>query len=258
MELAYERCGNCERRGAYIVAGRGVVRCKYCAAADECRSLHPSNLAAAAAGLRAGDTSARGRHRTAAAGVSPFSDAEVRMEGAVLSMDLATIGVLAGGRAKRHSPAHTAQPAPVVAKPASPGGPVALVVDDDPLMRALITATLERGGITVVKASNGEEACAAAAAKLPDIVLVDLSMPGMDGLEVVLELRRRGDMGIIVVSGRSNEGDRVVALELGADDYLAKPFAPAELTARVRVVLARRAPRPVGTTSPAEGSMSVT
>lgn len=180
------------------------------------------------------------------------------MEGAVLSMDLATISVLAAGRARTHSPGHTAQPAPEAANPAAPRGPVALVVDDDPLMRAMITATLERGGITVVQASSGEQACAAAAANPPDIALVDLSMPGMDGLEVVVELRRRGDMGIIVVSGRSNEGDRVVALELGADDYLAKPFAPAELTARVRAVLARRAPRPVGTTSPAEGSMLLT
>lgn len=248
MALVYEQCGNCRRRGAYAVADRGVVRCKYCTASEECKRLHPSSLGAVAAGLRAVDGTARsgGRTSSARSRATAAGGGEARIAGGVMTMDMATISVLAAGAA-RHASSYpavrasaAAQAAPDLPSPPEDRGLTAVVVDDDETVRAMIAACLRRGGLTVAGASNGKDGCAAVLADPPDIVVLDLCMPGMDGLEVLVELRRRCDIGIIVVSGRSNEGDRVIAKQLGADDYLSKPFSPAELLARVGAVIAGR------------------
>lgn len=236
MDFVYERCGNCHRKGAYTVADRGVVRCKYCAVSDEGYHHQRSNLVTAAAALQVRD-----RERSAAtASTAPATSPEtVNLEGGVLPMDLGTIRALATGAAKARSEESPGPSTPLVSSSATGRQPRAVVIDDDELVRLLITAILERAGIAVTQASSGDEGCAAIIADPPDIALVDLNMPGMDGLEVLVELRGRYNMGLVVVSGRSNEGDRVIALELGADDYVSKPFTPAVLAARVRGVLAR-------------------
>lgn len=240
MALVYEQCGNCGRRGAYVVAARGVVRCKYCTASEECKRLHPSNLGAVAAKLHAVEDSPRRNGRVSSNRTTTRRAAGVGIAGGVMSMDLATMSVLAGGATRHRTSYPTAK-----AGPAAPPRPkdrqlTAVVVDDDDTVRAIIAATLERGGMSVTEISSGEEACAAIVAEPPDIVILDLFMPGMDGLEVLVELRRRCDIGIIVVSGRSSEGDKVVARQLGADDFVAKPFAPGDLMARVEAVIAAR------------------
>lgn len=238
--MVYEKCGNCRRRGAYAVADRGVVRCKYCTASEECKRLHPSGLGAVAAGLHAVDGKVRRRGRLSSGDADQGTRDGNRIAGGVMSMDMATISVLASGGA-RHRPTYpTASSTPDVAPHAERGELKAVVVDDDAMVRTLVAATLKRAGMTVTQASSGEEGCASILADRPDIAVLDLSMPGMDGLEVLVELRRRCDVGIIVLSGRSNEGDRVVALKLGADDYMAKPFAPADLMARAEAVIAAR------------------
>lgn len=248
MALIYEQCGNCRRRGAYAVADRGIVRCKYCTASEECKSLHPSGLGAVAARLRGVDDrrSSGGRASSTKARARLASRGEARIAGGVMTMDRATISVLAAGAARHASSYPTAKPAaaamsvPALPSPSGDRDLTAMVVDDDWTVRAMIAASLRQGGLTVAEASNGEEGCAAILADPPDIVVLDLCMPGMDGLEVLVELRRRCDIGIIVLSGRSNEGDRVVALQLGADDYMSKPFAPADLLARVEAVIESR------------------
>lgn len=242
MALVYEECGNCRRKGAYVVTGRGVVRCKYCTASEECRRLHPANLNVVAAGLQAVDRSARGGRRRSSRSQLQPAQVGTRIGSGVMSMDMATISVLAGG-ADRHGESYpAAKSVPLVAPGAQRRDLRAVVVDDDPVLRSLVAATLKRGGMTVSQAGSGEEGCATIIANPPDITVLDLSMPGMDGLEVLVELKRRCDTGIIVLSGRSSEGDLVVARELGADDYVAKPFTPADLMARVEAVIAARAP----------------
>ncbi|HUR18499.1 MAG TPA: response regulator [Acidimicrobiales bacterium] len=239
--LIYEQCGNCRRRGAYVVPDRGVVRCKYCTASEECKRLHPSNLGAVAAGLHSVDGKIRGGELPQSGNGRARRNGGARVAAGVMSMDMATISVLAGGAARHRSSYPAAKPAQV-ACPGS-GNPTlsAVVVDDDAGVRAVIVATLKRGGLNVRQFDNGPEGCAAILADPPDVAVLDLCMPGMDGLEVLVELRRRCDIAIVVVSGRSNEGDKLVARQFGADDYLSKPFAPAELTARVEAVIASRA-----------------
>jgi DNA-binding NarL/FixJ family response regulator len=128
-----------------------------------------------------------------------------------------------------------------VSDPAAPGELV-LVVDNDPLFRASVREPLERAGFDVVEADDGEAALAAATRRKPDVVLLDVCLPGASGYEVCHELRDRfGDtLGIIFVSGERIESiDRVSGLLLGADDYVVKPFDPDELLARVRTVVRR-------------------
>lgn len=236
MDFVYERCGNCHRKGAYTVADRGVVRCKYCAASDAGHQHQRSNLVTAAAALH---VQAHGSPAATASPAPAESTETVNLEGGVLPMDLGTIRALATGAAKARSEEAPEPSTPLVASAATGRKPRAVVIDDDQVVRLMITTILERAGIAVTQASSGDEGCAAILADPPDIALVDLNMPGMDGLEVVVDLRGRYDMGLVVVSGRSNEGDRVIALELGADDYVSKPFTPAVLAARVRSVLSR-------------------
>ncbi|HET9050705.1 MAG TPA: response regulator transcription factor [Candidatus Dormibacteraeota bacterium] len=114
-----------------------------------------------------------------------------------------------------------------------------LVVDDEPEILRLIRDHLGRAGFEVVTAGDGREALAAARRRRPDLVVLDLGLPGMDGLDVARALRREGEVPIIMVTARTDEIDRVAGLELGADDYVSKPFSPRELVARVRAVLRR-------------------
>ncbi len=117
--------------------------------------------------------------------------------------------------------------------------PRILVIDDEPqILRALRTILTEKG-FTVVTASRGEEGLAQAAAQLPDLIILDLGLPDMDGIEVCARLREWTDCPIIILSVRDAEREKVAALDKGADDYLTKPFGIEELLARVRVALRR-------------------
>ena len=114
-----------------------------------------------------------------------------------------------------------------------------LIVEDDDAIAKPLAAGLEREGFDVSRVSTGEDALEAA---LPDLVLLDLRLPGMDGTEVCRRLRARSDVPIIVVTAKGEEVDRVVGLELGADDYIVKPFGFRELLARIRAVMRRARP----------------
>jgi DNA-binding response OmpR family regulator len=114
-----------------------------------------------------------------------------------------------------------------------------LLVEDDDRISHPLRRLLENEGFEVHHVDRGSLAISAAATLRPDLVLLDLGLPDMDGLDVCRELRARGDVPIIVISARADEVDKVVALEIGADDYVSKPFSPRELTARVKSVLRR-------------------
>jgi two-component system alkaline phosphatase synthesis response regulator PhoP len=115
-----------------------------------------------------------------------------------------------------------------------------LVVDDEPKVCDLLKVYLERSGFGVVCAANGGSALAEVERRRPDLVLLDLNLPGTDGLEVCKTLRKTSDIPIIMLTARDEEPDRIVGLELGADDYVTKPFSPREVVARVKAVLRRR------------------
>jgi len=114
-----------------------------------------------------------------------------------------------------------------------------LVVDDEPKIVEVVGDYLRSAGFSVTTAADGEGAVVSARARPPDLVVLDLGLPGLDGLDVARELRRAAPVPIIMLTARSEETDRVLGLELGADDYLVKPFSPRELLARVRAVLRR-------------------
>jgi DNA-binding response OmpR family regulator len=120
-----------------------------------------------------------------------------------------------------------------------------LVVEDDRTVAEVVTRYLEREGFAVESVGDGNEALARADAQLPDLVVLDIMLPGLDGLEVCRLLRSRAPIPVVMLTARGSEEDRVLGLELGADDYVAKPFSPRELTARVKAVL-RRAGSPLG------------
>jgi len=115
-----------------------------------------------------------------------------------------------------------------------------LVVDDDPTIRDLLRLYVTRDGHRVVEAADGQQALAAARERLPDLILLDVMLPGVDGLEVCRQLRDESTVPIVLLTARSGDSDKVVGLDLGADDYVVKPFSPRELMARVRVQLRRR------------------
>lgn len=117
-----------------------------------------------------------------------------------------------------------------------------LVVDDDEGIRTVVTWQLEREGFVVAGAADGEDALEQIEAAAPDLVVLDLSLPGLSGLDVLALLRRSSAIPVIVLTARSGETDRVLGLDLGADDYLVKPFSPPELGARIRSVLRRSNP----------------
>jgi DNA-binding response OmpR family regulator len=120
-----------------------------------------------------------------------------------------------------------------------------LLIDDDTRMYELLAQYLGQNGITVAHAPDGGRGLAALEANAYDAVLLDVMMPGMDGLEVCKRIRAKRQIPILMLTARGDETDRVVGLELGADDYLAKPFSPRELLARLRAVLRRAQPTSV-------------
>jgi len=122
-----------------------------------------------------------------------------------------------------------------------------LIVDDEPAIVDILSTYLRDEGFLVHAAYDGDEALRAVQRERPDIVLLDLSLPAMSGVEVFREIRADSDVPVIMVTSRVNEVDRVVGLELGADDYIGKPFSPREVVARVKTVLRRthgRSPTP--------------
>lgn len=114
-----------------------------------------------------------------------------------------------------------------------------LIVEDDEAISELIEYNLQQAGFTTLVAFDGEEGLSVALAELPDLVLLDVMLPGMDGWEVCRRIRKVSDMPILFLTAKDAEFDRVLGLELGADDYITKPFSPRELVARVRAVLRR-------------------
>jgi DNA-binding response OmpR family regulator len=120
-----------------------------------------------------------------------------------------------------------------------PPMPRILVVDDEPKIVRLVRDYLEHGGFDVLVARDGPEALMRARTERPDLVVLDLGLPGLDGLDVTRALRRETPMPLIMLTARDSETDKVLGLELGADDYLTKPFSPRELVARIRAVLRR-------------------
>jgi two-component system alkaline phosphatase synthesis response regulator PhoP len=118
-----------------------------------------------------------------------------------------------------------------------------LVVDDEPRIATLARDYLEHAGFAVITAGDGPTALTTVRQRRPDLVVLDLGLPGLDGLDVTRELRRDSSVPIVMLTARDDELDKLLGLELGADDYVTKPFSPRELVARVRAVL-RRAERP--------------
>ena len=114
-----------------------------------------------------------------------------------------------------------------------------LVVDDEPHIRTVLRGYLEADGFAVTEAADGEAALTAARADPPDLVLLDVMLPGIDGLETLRQLRTIADTYVILVTARTEELDKLVGLGVGADDYVTKPFSPREVTARVKAVLRR-------------------
>jgi two-component system OmpR family response regulator len=119
--------------------------------------------------------------------------------------------------------------------------PRVLIVDDDPAIREVVRFALDRAGFDTVEAADGDAALARFAAAAPDLVVLDVLMPELDGIEVCRRLRRDSNVPILFLSSKDDEIDRIVGLEIGGDDYLVKPFSPRELVARVRAVLRRQA-----------------
>jgi DNA-binding response OmpR family regulator len=124
--------------------------------------------------------------------------------------------------------------------------PTVLVVDDEPIVREVVCSYLEREGYRTLEAADGDRARELVVAEAPTLVVLDLMLPGTDGLELCRWIRSRSELPVIMLTARTEEADRIVGLELGADDYVTKPFSPRELVARVRSVLRRTAPQLVG------------
>jgi two-component system, OmpR family, KDP operon response regulator KdpE len=124
----------------------------------------------------------------------------------------------------------------------SKAAPVALVIDDEPQIRRLLRVTLEANGYRVFDAATGQDGVAQAAQRRPDVVVLDLGLPDLEGVEVLKRLREWSKVPVIILSVRDREDDKVAALDAGADDYVAKPFNSAELLARLRVALRHARP----------------
>ena len=153
---------------------------------------------------------------------------------------------VARGRAGDPGPA--ARPSGAASRPpaAGPAAARVLLVEDEPGMLRALFINLRARQYDVSMASTGREALATAADRPPDAVILDLGLPDIDGTEVIVELRRWSRAPIIVLSGRASPGDKIGALDVGADDYVTKPFSMAELLARLRAVLRRDDPVPAG------------
>ena len=122
---------------------------------------------------------------------------------------------------------------------ATPASIHVLAIDDDPSVRQMIADYLSDNDIRVTAAGTGKEIAAVMARDTVDLLILDLKMPGEDGMQIARQLRAESDVPIIILTGRKDEADRVMGLELGADDYLTKPFSPRELLARIRALLRR-------------------
>ena len=114
-----------------------------------------------------------------------------------------------------------------------------LLVDDDPRLRDLVRIALERAGWQVVTAADGQEALLHASREAPDFIVLDIGLPELDGFEVCRRIRQRSEVPILFLTARDDEVDCILGLELGADDYVTKPFSPRELVARIRTILKR-------------------
>ena len=136
-----------------------------------------------------------------------------------------------------------------------------LAVDDDLHIREVIRVTLRKAGMTVTEARDGKEGLARFAADRPDLIILDIGMPELDGLEVCRQIRKSSDVPILFLTARDDEIDRVLGLEIGGDDYVTKPFSPRELIARVNVILRRVGAREMNhasaTTALAQGALSI-
>jgi two-component system OmpR family response regulator len=130
-----------------------------------------------------------------------------------------------------------------------------LIADDDPHIRQLLVFALAKAGLDTIEAADGEATLAAVAATAPDLIVLDINMPRMDGIEVCRRLRASGDIPILFLSSRDDELDRVLGIELGADDYVTKPFSPREVVARVMAILRRVAARPPVVADAAAGTL---
>ena len=127
--------------------------------------------------------------------------------------------------------------------------PSVLIVDDDPSIREVVRIALARAGFQTIEAADGAAALTQAASSPPDLIVLDVTLPELDGTDVCRALRQRavaqgGRVPILFLSSRDEEVDRIIGLEIGGDDYLTKPFSPRELVARVRALLRRAAPPP--------------
>lgn len=129
--------------------------------------------------------------------------------------------------------------------------PSLLVADDDPSLREVVRYTFERAGFAVRLVSDGAAAVREVAREAPDLVILDITMPELDGIDACRTIRASSRVPIVFLSSRDDELDRVLGLEIGADDYVTKPFSPRELLARVKAVLRRSLPSPTGA-APAE------
>jgi DNA-binding response OmpR family regulator len=119
-----------------------------------------------------------------------------------------------------------------------------LVVDDEPIVRDVVVRYLRRDGFTTLEAGDGDTARGLIETSAPQLVILDVMLPGTDGLELCRWIRRKSELPVILLTARGEEADRIVGLELGADDYVTKPFSPRELAARVRTVLRRSTATP--------------
>src|SRR6187401_3703269 len=119
-----------------------------------------------------------------------------------------------------------------------------LVVDDEPTIREIVVGYLDREGYKTLEAADGNRARELLEADTPDLVVLDIMLPGTDGLELCRWIRSRSRLPVILLTARGEEADRIVGLELGADDYVTKPFSPRELAARVRALLRRASTQP--------------
>ena len=129
-----------------------------------------------------------------------------------------------------------------------------LVIDDDPNVAEVVAAYLEREGCIVEVRSDGEAGLQAALADPPDLVVLDLMLPGLDGLEVCRRLQALAPVPVVMLTAKGDETDRIIGLELGADDYVSKPFSPRELVARIKAVL-RRASAPLTPVGPGSANL---
>jgi len=127
-----------------------------------------------------------------------------------------------------------------------------LIIEDETELSRVLRSYLEKAGMTVLSAARGDSGLALWEKHSPDLVLLDLNLPGMDGLDVARQIRRKADTPIIMVTARVDETDRLVGLELGADDYISKPYSPREVVARVRAVLRR-----VGSNTPGSQKLEI-